>query len=120
MLQIAVITADFDDMPFSDQSAARSDWREIRRQIWRVLNPFKAFNIEDLKTVSVAFNSKSDTNSGLKAQITVNASFKGYKKFTLFTQYYQKRPALSGFMYFADRKIEKKNPNTLLNIILKS
>lgn len=108
MLQIAVITADFDDMPFSDQSAARSDWCEIRCQISCVLGPFKAFNIEDLETVSVAFNSKSDTNSGLKAQITVNASFKGCKKYTLFTQYYQKRPELSGFTYFADRKIEKK------------
>ena len=79
MLQIAVITADFDDMPFSDQSAARSDWCEIRCQISCVLGPFKAFNIEDLETVSVAFNSKSDTNLGLKAQITVNASLKDVK-----------------------------------------
>ena len=96
MLQIAVITADFDDMPLRiNQLPALIDARYAGR-ISCVLSPFKAFNIEDLETVSVAFNSKSDTNSGLKAQITVNASFKGCKKYTLFTQYYQKRPELPG------------------------
>ena len=104
---IAVITADSDDtLSFSDQSASRSDWREIR-QIPCVLSFLELLKLKiwELCQLLPKVNQIQIQVSKLKLQsMPVLKEVKNALRLQDITQ-------LSELKYFADRTIEKKNSN---------